>query len=156
FLLKQVPLYFGLITIPERAQADQTAKPVRVEACENIFAGGAVLQFDQNRFFLDHAKPLAPGEAEAALLRLVDWHEQRNLYPAGTDLLRWTIQWGQTEAPRSCKVLADWEHFWGLADTDSLQGDVRFQRSELLAEVAAPQPPAPQDFRLQPESPGKG
>src|SRR5262249_60336292 len=54
---------------------------------------------------------------------------------------------------RPSRTLADWEQFWSLENTGSLQAKVQFQGYDA---ASPPANPTPSDFRLRPDSPGKG
>jgi hypothetical protein len=51
--------------------------------------------------------------------------------------------------------VADWEQFWGLKDTGSSQGPIRFRGGDVRARAAAaPGQLTPDDLRLAPDSKG--
>jgi hypothetical protein len=141
-------LWLGLHSREKVPPAGVGMQPVRAKASGNIFDvyPYSVLGFDQE--FQKQA--LRGGEAEALLLRLLDWREERNLYAPGTSRVAWAH-----EAAHGPKNLAEWNRFWRQADTGSLEGSVRYQGGNLKARAAfAPEKITPEDFRLRPDSAG--
>jgi hypothetical protein len=113
-----------------------------------------VLGFEQGREFLDKAAVLAPADAEAALLRLLEWRGERNLFGDGSTSVKWFVDLKQ-QPPRGPKSLEDWKQFWGAAEADSLEGRPRFQGGNLASATgAALDQLTPDDFRLRPDSAG--
>jgi Protein kinase domain len=143
----------GLCTGPKAPAQQQPLKPIRVDATANIFGGTSAFQFGQCPQFLAKNKALAPGEAEAMLLRLLTWRDDRNLYARGGS----SLSWGPLgyEAPRGPKNVADWKRFWGTPNADCLEGLIRYQGGNLLAKLMnTPEQLTPEDFRLRPDSAG--
>jgi hypothetical protein len=83
------------------------------------------------------------------LVRLLDWREERHLYTPGASALSWRYeQFGP-------KDLAQWNGFWRLTDTASLEGRVRYAGGDLSSTLAlAPETIMPGEFRLRPDSAG--
>src|SRR6202008_4543331 len=50
--------------------------------------------------------------------------------------------------------LAEWNQFWGIKDTGSLQGSVRLRGNPKAMVATAPETITPDDFRLRPDSAG--
>ena len=131
---------------------DQATAPIRVDASANIFdPEWAVIQFGQSHN-VEH--PLEPREVEAWLPRLLDWHDDGNLYPADRDLMRMAVGGKLVKMTRG-NDLASWMQLWKSTDSDALQGHVRYQGGDLHAKADAdPEQLTPDDFRLRPDSAG--
>ncbi len=124
-----------------------TSRPFRLEASENIFDCWNLVGFVQHQDFLDKAAELEPAEAEAALLRLLHWQGERNLFAAGRVAV--TLFAGEpSQGRRRPKSLEQWKRFWESTEIDSQEESPRFQVGNLRAL------PGPDDFRLRPDSPG--
>jgi hypothetical protein len=96
---------------------------------------------------------LEPAEAETALLRLLQWRGDRNMFAAGSTSVFWTD--AKKQPPHGPKSLEEWKQFWGAAEADSLEGRLRFQGGDLLSRTgAALDQLTPEDFRLRPDSAG--
>jgi hypothetical protein len=94
-------------------------------------------------------------EAEAMLPRLLEWKEERNLFRAASPLLNLTALPGKQILTEPGQDLEDWNRFWGLTDTGSTQGLIRYQGGDLHAKARAnPEQLTPEDFRLRPDSAG--
>jgi hypothetical protein len=137
------PAASALVTGPE--------PPVRVEASGNVFDTlGSHMNFDQSQ-----PKPLPAAEAEVALRRLLAWQGRGNLYGSDQSFLTLTVQWKALELKTPIKSLADWKRFWGGAEVDSLEGQVRYHGGDLRSKLAAsPEKLTPEEFRLRPDSAG--
>jgi hypothetical protein len=133
-------------------EADQAVQPIRLEVVESVLDANAVLLFNQDHRYLSQAAPLGNAEAEAALVRLLNWQGRNNLY--GNDLLAWSVGASRI-APHGPKSLADWKQFWKSNETGSVQSQVRYQGGDLRSRMAtAPEKLTPDDFRLRPDSTG--
>ena len=146
FVSDYTPLWLGLESLlPVPAEGPQASNAIRLEVSESIFDAPTVLRFGQSPEFLKKAAMLPPAEAEAALLRLLEWRGERNVFATGSTAVRWVAD-GKQQPLRGPKNLEEWKQFWGSAETDSLEGGIRFQRGDLQA--------TPEDFRLRPDSAG--
>jgi hypothetical protein len=68
-----------------------------------------------------------------------------------------TIAEQQPRAAPDVQGLAGWKRLWGVQDTESLEGRPRFQGGDPFARSTyAPERLTPADFRLRPDSAGKG
>ena len=133
------------------SDSPQGLQPIRLEVSGCLIDTVNTLGFAQSR---DKTAVLKPAEAEATLLRLFRWRGERNLFAPGSTSVRWTID-GKGEPPYGPTSLADWKRFWGVEETGSLEGRVRFQGGDLRARTAADLDLLrPDDFRLNPDSPG--
>jgi WD40 repeat protein len=135
-------------------------KPVRFAVSGSIFDTPAVLGFDpvlgfdEEQKLREKAALLEPLEAEAALLRLLEWQGERNVFTTGSTAVRWTSD-GNLQPKHGPKNLEEWARFWGAAEVDSREGRIRFQGGDLLARTgAAVDELTPEDFRLRPDSAG--
>jgi Protein kinase domain len=97
---------------------------------------------------------------EAWLPRRVEWSEQRNIYRPVKSYIAARIA-GPENNPNLILPLsrgndfADWNRFWGLKDTGSSEGVIRFLGGDLLAKALADAAQLhPEDFRLRPDSAG--
>jgi WD40 repeat protein len=131
--------------------------PVQVEAEGNVFdtTWAGVFQFDHD--FLIEEKPLSFAQGQAFLKRLVGWRDGGNLYPRTANLLRQSQRFRMDDEGGVGKTLAEWNEFWGIRPSRSVQGAARYRGGDLRARVArAPESLSAADFRLQPDSPGRG
>jgi serine/threonine protein kinase len=143
-------------SIPLEAEAENAGSDVVVEAIGNVIQSYRTLLFGSVN------KQMSPEEAALHLRRTVTWRERRNLFiptPASSRLAY--SRQGEKASffadMLNVRTLAEWEQFWGLADTGSLVGNVRFAASN-----PAPFSPAwlpanftTDDYRLHADSPGK-
>ena len=142
--------------VPERftGPADQAVEPViRVTAADNIFQPR--LKHSVN---FQTSGSLLPPDAEKVAPRLVSWNETRNLYARTDGLLRLSAR-DKTEGPPVAEAyrlntLKEWNEFWGLFDTGSLEGSPRYRHPQAFHGSPAFGLLSPEDFRLLPESPG--
>src|SRR6185436_15732502 len=85
-------------------------------------------------FVRTFAKPPHTAEGvENFLKQVVSWREQGNLYSEQTRFSDpWVTQEGKnTSVPTSLLTLADWQQFWGLEKSGSLQGRIRYAGGDL-------------------------
>src|SRR5205823_4188820 len=103
-------------------------------------------------------QPLSSREADEALRRLVDYREERNLYslPEGLDFLVLTRDHQPAATTRPRPKLADWEKFWGLHDTGSLQAEVKLRGEDPLWRAGWTGFLGRADYDLTDKSPGRG
>jgi Protein kinase domain len=154
FVTTALPTAFLHIMYMTRGHVPQPpSKQIGVFVADNVF--------DTERVVFDLLQPsgfkpfLTVAEAENWLPRRVEWREERNLYRAGNRLLGFEIQAGPEVETNRGKDLADWTRFWGLKDTGSLQGDIRFDGGDLRARARTDAAKiTPEDFRLRPDSAG--
>jgi hypothetical protein len=99
--------------------------------------------------------PLSLDDVESALPRLVRFREERNIYHApAADLLLVAVDW-QTQVSTCGANLDEWQRFWGLSDTQSSAGSIRFTGGNLLERsLIHLDELTPEDFRLRPDSAG--
>jgi hypothetical protein len=97
---------------------------------------------------------------EAWLPRRVEWSDQRNTYRPVKSYIAARIAGREDDPGLSLplsrgKDFADWNRFWGLKDTGSSEGDIRFLGGDLHAKALADAAKlTPEDFRLRPDSAG--
>ena len=105
-------------------------------------------------YAVDLGRALNSVEAKALFLRALHWQEDSNLYLASDPFLRMTGP-DVGKAVFEIADLAGWHRFWGLENTGSTVGVIRFQGGNLLARAKShPEQLTPEDFRLQPDSAG--
>jgi hypothetical protein len=129
--------------------------PLRIEAEDNLHQGQYVLVLNDG----SPQRALLPlPEQRAVLPKVLAWRDQGNVYgPRGKDFLWLWNAAAPDKAHSSLQGVAEWNQFWGLPGNDSLHGPIRLKGSNLLARLAnAPETITPDDFRLLPDSPGKG
>ena len=150
-----IGIFLDLPLAPLAPGADAPAKPIRLKASGNLLDGQVqIMELFQSVGFLSIAKPLDVNNAQAVLGRLIAWEEQNNVYPKAVSLLGTYVSFPPRPLPAG-KTLADWNQFWGVRDTASLQGKIRYRggdpRSRPLTQL---EQVTPKDFRLQVGSPG--
>jgi serine/threonine protein kinase len=135
---------------PDLAGKDDGRRDYRIDSSENVLTAG----FQVNQL-PSAGDALSAEELEAVARRLVGYHEERDLHslPSGAEYLVVARNHQPIHASRRRPDLPDWEQFWPLGDTKSLQGQVHFRRNNKAAE---PESLTPDDFRLRRDSPGKG
>jgi hypothetical protein len=100
--------------------------------------------------------PPKAADAEELVKRLVAWHEQRNAYVVGK-LHFLDIALGEKDNIWKCKNVEEWEEFWGIRESGSLEGLVQFEGGDLAKKAMnSPATLVPADFRLAEGSIGKG
>jgi endonuclease YncB( thermonuclease family) len=145
------PLQGPVPAPPDRPQA---SKPIRLQVTESILDAPGLLGVGQDKAFLAKSAELGPPEAEATLLRLLDWQGERNMFNAGSTIVSWVVD-GKQQPPRSPTNLDEWKQFWGSAETDSLEVRPRFQGGDLRSRTGtALDHLTPEDFRLRSDSAG--
>jgi len=93
--------------------------------------------------------------AEELLPRLIHWREDRNLFRAGRPFLKCSVSPDKIAETKRSQDLEDWNRFWGLTETGSLVGIIRYQGGNLYAiALQTPEQLTPEDFRLRPDSAG--
>src|SRR5262249_8071835 len=94
----------------------------------------------------------------ALLQSIVQWRERRNMYSVTTSLLTHSMQGGASDQEsKAVSDLESWGRLWGTSETGSAEARVRCSTADLDVRIAeAPEKLAPADFRLRPDSPGKG
>lgn len=128
------------------------APPVQLVASNNIFDSNSVFALDEHP--AANTKPMPHDEAENYLRRLVKWREHRNLYAPGASTVKWWVNL-QPVSPHGPKTLAEWNEFWRLDKSESIEGHIGYQGSNLLSRhAAASDKVTPADFRLLPDSAG--
>jgi hypothetical protein len=138
--------------LPSLPDSPQAPAPFRFDVSESILKAPAVLAFEQRSEFLEKTPMLSPDDAKGALLRLLKWQGERNLYVTRSPSVRWIADRKQ-QPPRGPNNLEEWKQFWGTAEIDSLEGGLRFQGGDLSSRLALNEL-TPDDFRLRPDSPG--
>lgn len=134
------------------------ARSIRVEASENMFETGPLFMLNQSPSFYGTSQPLASEEAQALASRLLDWRGERNLYSVRRGYLALSAgNHGNESIPlvTPIETLKDWNRFVSTGETDSQEGQARYQGGALLARIrTAVEQLTPDDFRLRPDSAG--
>jgi hypothetical protein len=123
----------------------------------NIFSGR--FSFSQSRGDFFEKDLLSAESAEGFIRRRVSWVESGNLYGASAedDFLLLRIKGDPVPPTKPRKSLKDWKEFWGSKDGNAVEGVARFKGGDLRARMdSEPQKLTPDDFRLLPDSPGRG
>src|SRR5262245_33797201 len=144
--------------MPPDQIGNRSGQRLHVALTENLIAGtNGVYCLGQNQEF----KPrLDAGGIEAWLPRRVKWNEGRNIYRPVKQYIAGRILGAGDQRDRKIplsfgKDFADWNRFWGLKDSGSAEGDIRFLGGDLHAKALADAAHlTPEDFRLRPESAG--
>ena len=113
-----------------------------------------VLAFGQTREFIEKAAVLQPAEAEAALLPLLQWRGERNVFAGRQHFGESGSPIGSRNSPHGPKSLEEWKRFWRSAETDSLEGRRPLSRRQPPRPTADLDQLTPDDFRLRPDSAG--
>ena len=145
------------------ASDDSLVTPVRIVSSRSIIDSAAsVFTFFQSS---DLPNQLEPDEAKAQLRRLLQWHEEKNLY--GSEGVFLQAKADDYTATICDHDLEEWNRFWGLTGTGSSlgimryhggnrnKGGNRYRDGNLYTNVqSSPEKLTPRDFRLRPDSPG--
>jgi hypothetical protein len=90
FASKYAPLALSLnCAMPAGMDGPKALKPIRLEVSRSVFDSTGIFAFGQQQRFTDKAGILPPTEADAMLLRLLDWRGEWNLFPAGSNSVHW-------------------------------------------------------------------
>jgi hypothetical protein len=99
-------------------------------------------------------------EATAALLSAARWSEQGNVYRRGVCSVDWWTVGGDRRlvgagVSNGPPTLMEWNAFWGLGATGSVEGQIRFRGGDqFINDGAAAQKMTPADFQLRADSAG--
>jgi len=128
------------------------ARPIRVDASENVFdTSSVVLNLELS---YERRRPLEAPEAVAVAHRVLDWRDQRTLYAVGGGSVQWSLR-AVAQPVEGPKSLAEWKQFWGTGGAELSEGRIRYQGGDLVGRLrAAPDRLTPDDFRLRPDSAG--
>jgi hypothetical protein len=153
FASKNAPLALSLQSpMPAGMDGPKAMKPIRLEVSRSVFDSTGILAFGQQQGFTDKAGVLPPVEADAMLLRLLEWRGEWSVYPAGSNSVHWHANF-KAQPPRGPKGLDEWKKFSGSKEADSRDGRPRFHGGNILARADLDQL-TPDDFRLRPDSDG--
>ena len=136
-------------------------EPVLVHARGNILAGrDGVLDYlvstDTGQGAPPPERALTGTELENRLRRIVVWREEHNVSAEGVPLLTLNeARAGRVEPTRRYQTVEEWNQLWGLAESTSLRGPIRFEGGDLHAKLEMMgQPLTLGDFQLQSNSTG--
>jgi len=148
-----------LLLLNRQPNLESAAPPLRLEVSENVLHGqDTLLNIRQWDGFLAGGRARPSAEVVQLLPRLVAWRPERNLYrPAEAFLTLSTIAEQPPRPAPGVRGLAGWKRLWGTADGESRERRPRFQGGDPLARSSRdPERLSAADFRLDPDSPGKG
>jgi hypothetical protein len=144
--------------MPEAAEEPegQAIKPMRIQASGNLFQGApSVLRFEQSAWFQEKHQALSGAEMENMLRAMVDWSGERNGFPSNAKFIEFAALGKALPATQPTASVADWNAFWGIADTQCIQGSIRFDGGDLLEKArTSPELLTPEDYRLRADSAG--
>jgi hypothetical protein len=130
--------------------ADPGVRPFRFDARENVLDAGVFL-----RLTVPPGGEFRPDVDKTLLPRCLAWSESKNLY--GGHLLHFGHHAARYIDVPVLQKLEDWQRYWDLGGTGSLQGRPRFQGGDVRAlKPEAREKLTGADFRLHPMSAGKG
>jgi hypothetical protein len=145
----------GFSVAPDPVAAGVEKKRLRVVTNSNVFdvrKGMFVLDASLGGSVL--AKWATANDAETIFKPLTDWREARNVYVHGATSVH-RRPGDEGEQPIAPRNKQEWERFWNITASDSLEGAVRLQGGDLLARAFnSPDDITPDDFRLRPDSAG--
>ena len=132
-------------------QQGSAQRPIQILASNNVLDPSGTLFF-----FCEGVAPQAVKEAselESLLTGSFTWREERNLYRIGPPYL--AVGWPGTSFAAPARSLSEWNKFWGMGDTGSREGTIRYRGGDLHARaVRTSEQLTPDDFRLRPDSAG--
>jgi hypothetical protein len=145
---------FGVMTGANPRSSTAKVPGARVQSSSNVWYGGVL---SATAYGFKDQDEVQAFEDAAVLRGWLDWRDQNNLYRSGRSFLVSTASGPASRRVPLAKNHAEWNDFWGLEATGSLQGEILFRGGDLRAQSAAllEQLP-PDDFRLAPQSPGAG
>jgi serine/threonine protein kinase/formylglycine-generating enzyme required for sulfatase activity len=131
-------------------------KAIRIQASGNLFQGAAsVLRFEQSSWFQEKHQALSGAEMETMLRDMVDWRGERNGFPSNTHLIELAALGKALPSAQPTDSVAHWNAFWRIADTQCLQGPIRFVGGDLLEKSrTTPELLTPEDHRLHVDGAG--
>ncbi len=141
------------VASPHTVFTGATVKQIHVITRNNIF------ESPHGIYSLTQSPRLEPrfdaDDSERWIPRRVKWTESQNLYGVCKPYLRSQVyQTGEIPLKRGGDF-SDWNRFWGLTGTGSLEGVIRFHGGDLAGRAEAKAAKlTPQDFRLRADSAG--
>jgi WD40 repeat protein len=125
-------------------------KGTALRLSDNLLATREIIDY---RAYSGATRFLPSGEGLPLVPRLYDWKEERNAYANGTAFLVGRDDGKPSAVGSDIKTLKDWSRWWGVPESSSVQGDIRF---------VGPSPTeqdldrmSPDQLRLAPGSVGK-
>ena len=145
-----------LSRLPGHGGTAGDAKTFQVHAAENLFdPTDAVFHLGQPAELPVQTQALTAEQAQALLPKWLAWTEARNVYRPNLTFLRLTVDGKEIPAQQPVKDLSAWKKLWSLPTLEALQGPLRYDRTVELPVLLA-EGVRPADFRLHPDSTGKG
>jgi WD40 repeat protein len=145
---------FSIVGGPDLWDTGGTMPLARIESRHNLWDGGVFLVLV---YGLKDRQELDAFDDASVLKGWIAWDDQGNAYSQGNGFLRSAAFIG-SGPPRSvilCGVLSEWNQFWNIKQSSSLQGEFRFQGGTRVKDVTGSIKLTPEDFRLAPGSAGK-
>jgi serine/threonine protein kinase len=145
------------MNLPQDHVRNHPGKRVHVAATQNIIASrNGAFCLGQNERFQPRFDANA---AEAWIPRRVKWSEERNIYRPVKSYITSAVIRAENSTDNipltRGRDFSDWNRFWGLKDTGSSEGVIRFEGGDLLAKVVDDGAKlTPEDFRLRADSAG--
>jgi hypothetical protein len=127
-----------------------------VEAADNVFAVTDCAFWAVQNAEAWRDKPVATGPFKTLVTDLVEWRDQRNLYPPNAPFMASWWPGSPLEHLVGADQLDQWRQFAG-PDAGALRGKAQFAGGNVLAQAqpnATPERLLPRHFRLLPQSPG--
>jgi hypothetical protein len=139
--------------MPPELASEPSAKQVQLSVAESI------IDSSQGLFSLVLTKEYKPrfnaATVETWVPRRVKWSEERNLYRSVPPYLQAAVHLDGPVPLTRGKDLLDWHRFWGLKNTGSSGGVLKFRGGDLLEKARTIVAKlTPEDFRLRPDSAG--
>jgi hypothetical protein len=142
------------MNLPQDQVRNHSGKRVHVAATQNIIAGrtGAYCLGQNERF----QPRFDANAAEAWIPRRVKWSEEGNIYHPVKPYVTCAVLNISDNIPLTRgRDFSDWNRFWGLKDTGSSEGAIRFQGGDLHGKAVADAAMLSfDDFRLRRDSAG--
>ena len=135
---------------------DSRTPSISIELTGNVLdAPAPVVQIMPLDAFVAATFDLSREKRNLLAPQLFAWREQYNLYRHGSDFCSWVVKRPGGGESRSATTRDEWTALFQLENAHSLHGQPRFRGGDLRARMAAdPLSLSPDDFRLQPDSPG--
>jgi hypothetical protein len=134
--------------------AQMGRNPFLWETSENVIDFSSFYA-QTGRFAVAAATPLSPRSSEQLLQKWVTLKERANVYGKGEYFLQHEFAGRDKNPGGELKSLAEWRRFWKMSDPEAATGKPRYLGIGLEAKIRAkPETVTPDDFRLQPDSPG--
>jgi formylglycine-generating enzyme required for sulfatase activity len=146
------PETFFFVQYPTADAARLEVGALRIDSSANVFLGGVL----HGEAVPKDGSPRPVLDLEKQLCRTIHFQEKRNLYafhPGTIEFVNYSLGSERSPSSKPRKNLADWEQFWNMKATGSIQDRVRFKNYDAFNKKGGL---SADDFRLTDGSPGKG